>query len=95
MLFERRKSTSNNENSNIENDGVNSAGKTARTCSSELKLRTSCYCEENVWRLAYRRLKGPLEQSGKDDDTASSMGGKENEEYYVVFISNDGRYGIF
>jgi hypothetical protein len=79
MLFERKK--------NITSEGVreafhgkDSAGATALKCDSEKKLRTPCYCEENVWRLAYRRLK-----AGGD---GNDIGGKENEEYYVAFISN-------
>jgi len=92
MLFERRKSVSQttaNKN-NPSQDSDNSAGETARTCSSELKLRTACYCEENVWRLAYRRLKGPLNETNQTNDRASA-GGKENQEDYVVFISNEQR----
>jgi hypothetical protein len=86
MLFERRKlGNSNSNNSSNSHESANSAGATARKCSSEKKLRSSCYCEENVWRLAYRRLKGSLTESDK------SNSGKENEEYYAVFISNEGR----
>jgi hypothetical protein len=83
MMF-RRKSSTSNANSNAL-DSVNSAGAKAMKCSSEKKIRTPSYCEENVWRLAYRRLKGSAA------DTGVTSSGKENEEYYVVFISNDGR----
>lgn len=84
MLFERRKSSSSN-NTSTANESLNSAGATARKCLSEKKLRTPCYCEENVWRLVYRRLNGSVADGNK------SNGGKENDEYYVVFISNEER----
>lgn len=51
-----------------------SATKTALEVCREIDLRHPCYCEENVWRLAYRRLR------------ASSEG---TTEYRVVFISNE------
>jgi hypothetical protein len=41
---------------------------------SDRDLRCPCYCEENVWRLAYRKL--------------HRMAIDENEEYFVIFISN-------
>ena len=59
------------------NDEIqDSAEVSALTCLSEVALRVPCYCEENVWRLAYRRLKEHNE----------SMTGICK--YYVVFISN-------
>jgi hypothetical protein len=44
-------------------------------------LRVPCYCEENVWRLAYRRLKQQEQQQSQHHPYAS--------EYYVIFISNE------
>ncbi len=80
MLAERRFSKSSNiyGASASARTSKNSAGATALSCSSEAKLRCPCYCEENVWRLAYRRLNGA---AGANTD-------KENDEYHVVFISN-------
>ena len=49
------------------------AAKTALEAHSDQDLRVPCYCEENVWRLAYRRL------HFRDD---------QNLHYYVLFISN-------
>jgi hypothetical protein len=46
---------------------------------SEHALRIPCYCEENVWRLAYRRTRLQVLDT---DDTATAV------EYHVVFISN-------
>jgi hypothetical protein len=69
----------------------NSASSTAISCVSEKDLRTACYCEENIWRLAYRRLRGSREETERRNDR-TSLGGKENEEYYVVFVSNKERY---
>lgn len=51
-----------------------SAAKTALDAPFDQSLRVPCYCEENVWRLAYRMLNGKTKSSSK--------------EYYVVFISN-------
>jgi hypothetical protein len=87
MMFERRKSNpriSSNNGTTNSHDEKNSAGATARSCTSDKKVRTACYCEENVWRLAYRKIMGAL-GVGQTNDV------KENEEYYVVFVSNEGR----
>ena len=54
-----------------------SASYSALLCKSEMDLRVPCFCEENVWRLAYRRLHG-----------ASAADLKEKE-YFVVFVSNE------
>lgn len=45
-------------------------------CDNERDLRVPCYCEENVWRLAYRRL---------NNATADL----QREEYFVAFVSNE------
>ena len=57
------------------------AALTALSCASERELRVPCYCEENVWRLAYRRLYGG----------GSSKGENKDNRYYVVFVSNEER----
>jgi hypothetical protein len=51
----------------------NEAGASAIEASSDEALRVPCYCEENVWRLAYRKLK---QQRGET-------------RYYVVFVSSE------
>jgi len=86
MLFERRNSiTRSNAGSKDSHDtNKNSASATARSCIIEKNLRTPCYCEENIWRLAYRRIMGDL--GGGEINNS-----KENEEYYVVFVSNEER----
>ena len=48
------------------------ASKSALEATSDISLRVPCYCEENVWRLAYRRIF--QQQSGST--------------YHVAFISN-------
>ncbi len=48
------------------------AAKSALQATSDESLRVPCYCEENVWRLAYRKSR--LQRSG--------------EAYYVAFVSN-------
>ena len=48
------------------------AEKSALQAPSDESLRVPCYCEENVWRLAYRRTR--LQRSG--------------EAYYVAFVTN-------
>jgi hypothetical protein len=93
--------TSNNNNIITDDDAnnANSAGATAISCRSEQDLRVACFCEENVWRLAYRRLFGASSLSTASSSSSSSSSvlqltnsstiDKENEEYYVVFVSND------
>jgi hypothetical protein len=49
------------------------AAKTALESPSDQSLRVPCYCEENVWRLAYRKLQS--NDAGTND-------------YFVVFITN-------
>jgi len=43
-------------------------------------LRCPFYCEENVWRLAYRKMKGA--EANKDRHP-------QHRDYYVAFISNE------
>lgn len=48
------------------------AAKSALQAKSDASLRVPCYCEENVWRLAYRKI---YQQ-------------KTQETYHVAFVSN-------
>lgn len=50
------------------------AGRTALEAPSDASLRVPCYCEENVWRLAYRHL------NSATNNTST---------YHVVFVSNE------
>jgi len=52
-----------------------SAGKSAIEAPSEKCLRVPCYCEENVWRLAYRKI-------------YHDNNNNNNSRFHVVFISN-------
>lgn len=49
------------------------AAQTALDASSDQSLRVPCYCEENVWRLAYRKTVADVDNA---------------HEYYVAFVSN-------
>uniref|UniRef100_A0A7S4VFW3 Protein N-terminal glutamine amidohydrolase n=1 Tax=Ditylum brightwellii TaxID=49249 RepID=A0A7S4VFW3_9STRA len=64
---------------------TNSAASTALSCSSERSLRNPCYCEENVWRLAYRKVHEQDINNHHNDGNNNN----NNEEYHVVFISNE------
>jgi hypothetical protein len=55
----------------------NEAGASAMASSCDEALRVPCYCEENVWRLAYRKLHFQLES------------GIKGVQYYVVFVSSE------
>ena len=57
-----------------------SAAESALEATSDRSLRVPCYCEENVWRLAYRKLH---EQRQQTQNLASV-----NTNYKVVFVSN-------
>ena len=50
------------------------AAHTALEANCDRALRVPCYCEENVWRLAHRRLKNTEIQ---------------RQNYYVMFVSNE------
>jgi len=54
--------------------GTLEAAKSALEATSDESLRVPCYCEENVWRLAYRKVH---QQEVRDSKT-----------YNVVFVSN-------
>lgn len=53
---------------------------TALEAPSDQDLRVPCYCEENVWRLAYRKLK----QEAAEQSTAP----QQPNSYHVLFVSN-------
>uniref|UniRef100_A0A7S4JI62 Protein N-terminal glutamine amidohydrolase n=1 Tax=Odontella aurita TaxID=265563 RepID=A0A7S4JI62_9STRA len=79
----------NRENACREEDILTSAARTALSCPSDRELRVPCYCEENVWRLAYRRLHGGI--SVGDGGEILYESGACGVQYYVMFISNDER----
>ena len=54
-------------------DSLPAAAKTALEAPSDQSLRVPCYCEENVWRLAYRK-----EHSSEQERYA----------YFVAFVTN-------
>mmetsp|Transcript_249 Transcript_249/g.405 ORF Transcript_249/g.405 Transcript_249/m.405 type:complete len:263 (-) Transcript_249:40-828(-) len=97
MIFQRRMSLNKHDGGGKDrsHQEPNSASSTALSCSSEKELRTACYCEENIWRLAYRRLRGSSREETVEEDSRNDRvrkgGNKENEEYYVVFVSNKER----
>ena len=67
------------------------AARSALSCPSERELRVPCYCEENVWRLAYRRLyRKSSSTTNNPHVTATSIRAQQDIDYiyHVVFISN-------
>ncbi|OEU10525.1 hypothetical protein FRACYDRAFT_193868 [Fragilariopsis cylindrus CCMP1102] len=80
------------------------AAKSAIEASSDKSLRVPCYCEENVWRLAYRKIhqqekkkkqqqekKQKRQQKKKKITTAAATTTTTTTssfQYHVVFISN-------
>lgn len=77
----------------------NLPGPTALSCPSEQELRVPCYCEENVWRLAYRRIHVDTSEEGGAAAHIIHCGEQTQDEEserlvsrnYVVFISNEQR----
>ena len=63
-----------------------SASITALSASADSELRVPCFCEENVWRLAYRKLHSAA--SAGNSQAASSK-------YFAVFISNPSKCVCF
>jgi protein N-terminal glutamine amidohydrolase len=55
----------------------------APSIQNDHELRVPFYCEENVWRIAYRKVYYPRRNLMKTNDTFVN-----NERYMVVFISN-------
>lgn len=76
------------------------AAKSALEATTDTSLRVPCYCEENVWRLVYRKLyhdnrNKQLQQQLQQDHHRMSL--QENNHgknmadtvtYHVVFVSN-------
>ena len=58
---------------------VNAASTTAMAPVKDVELRVPCYCEENVWRLAYRKWKQQA----------------DSKKYYAVFVSNPSKCVCF
>ena len=56
-----------------------SAAKSALNAPSDASLRVPCYCEENVWRLAFRKLW---------NDRNSGTPTNSSNKYFVLFVSN-------
>jgi len=75
---------------NINAHTSNLPGTTALSCASEPELRVPCYCEENVWRLAFRRIHD-LDASIEKSDAKNTVHEDIISQHYVVFISNEQR----
>ena len=78
--------TARNDNSATSSSSSASATSTALTANDDRDLRVPCFCEENVWRLAYRKL-----HSAPMSDASSSHAqskGESKSQYFVVFVSN-------
>ena len=52
------------------------AARSALAAKTDASLRVPCYCEENVWRLAYREI------CTQESETT------QNRKYFVAFVSN-------
>ncbi|CAB9525709.1 terminal glutamine amidohydrolase [Seminavis robusta] len=76
MMDEEGTATTTNNNTEP------SAEATALSASSDQELRVPCYCEENVWRLAYRKLQ-------------QSQAAKTEQAYFAVFVSNPSKCVCF
>ena len=61
------------------------AAKSALEAPSDISLRVPCYCEENVWRLAYRKIHQQrtitLQQQQQQQQ-------QQQCSYHVAFVSN-------
>ena len=78
------------------------AAKSAIEASSDKSLRVPCYCEENVWRLAYRKIHQQQEKKQQQQEKQKQQQKKiktaaaatttrtttSSFQYHVVFISN-------
>lgn len=62
---------------------MDTAENTAIHAASDLDLRVPFYCEENAWRVLYRHLVAVTTTSGTNACV--------NNEYHIVFISNEAR----
>mmetsp|Transcript_18086 Transcript_18086/g.22141 ORF Transcript_18086/g.22141 Transcript_18086/m.22141 type:complete len:261 (-) Transcript_18086:52-834(-) len=91
MLLQRSSASNNTTTDRSNSSGIdnpNCASATALSSRSEQDLRVPCYCEENVWRLAYRRLFGSIVNTSSSSVNKGDTD-KENIQYYVVFVSNE------
>ena len=76
-----------------------SATSTAMAARADRDLRVPCFCEENVWRLAYRKLylkAEPAQSRAKSlnsNDVQPQAG--YNSSYYVIFVSNKNKCVCF
>lgn len=70
---------------------MEAAKKTALEATSDSDLRVPCYCEENVWRLAYRMLHGQEEKKKQKPED----GEEDLLQYHVVFVSNPKKCCLF
>jgi protein N-terminal glutamine amidohydrolase len=61
-----------------------SATATALEAPSDQSLRVPCYCEENVWRLACRKLYECNKGGSQNVDDKNCL----SHQYHVVFVSN-------
>ena len=80
------------------------AAKSAIEASSDKSLRVPCYCEENVWRLAYRKIHQQEKKKQQQQEKQKQQKKKKKKietaaaatttrttssfQYHVVFISN-------
>lgn len=76
MTHKRQRTEISIEMNDLDVDSL-PAAISALEAPSDQSLRVPCYCEENVWRLAYRRM----HQHVQNDDTKAYS-------YHVAFVSN-------
>ena len=69
---------------------IPTAAETAISASirHDYDLRIPYYCEENVWRLAYRKLYYQDQMKQPTNEGRNNNDDNKNETYYVAFISN-------
>jgi N-terminal glutamine amidase len=65
----------------------------SQNVQSDHDLRVACYCEENVWRIAYRKLHYPtqheqLRLAESSEQHNNNTNGTTTAKYVVAFISN-------
>lgn len=82
------------------NETSNTAAATALAASGDLDLRVPCFCEENVWRLAHRKLhSSPSSHSNSttklSTSTSQSPLPDDESRYFVAFVSNPSKCVCF
>jgi hypothetical protein len=68
-----------------------SAAQSALAAPSVIALRVPCYCEENVWRLTFRKLYQQQQQQQQQQQNQLQQIASSNYtivQYHVIFISN-------